>query len=102
MPRNSKFSHELSTLDLDFIVEGTFYPGRPGRVSGPPENCIPDEPDEIDIEKVTLAILPDVDILGIISEQALDTIYAATEEKIAADILDTLEDYPDPDWDIPE
>ena len=36
-------------------LEGTatFYPGRPGRTSGPPERCYPDEPAEVDIQTLT-------------------------------------------------
>lgn len=36
-------------------LEGTanYYPGDPGRTSGPPEKCYPPEPDELEINTLT-------------------------------------------------
>ena len=34
------------------LVSGTYYPGDPGRLFGPPERCYPPEPAEIEVERV--------------------------------------------------
>lgn len=34
------------------IVRGTFTPGHPGRLSGPPESCYPEESSEFEIESI--------------------------------------------------
>lgn len=49
---------ECFGLTLD--AEVTFYPGREGRLSGPPEDCYPSEPDEIEFEKL-VCIVDDLD-----------------------------------------
>lgn len=38
---------------VDVRVEYTYKPAIPGRFYGPPENCFEDEPEEIEIYKVT-------------------------------------------------
>ena len=40
----------VQPLDLDMIVEvtGTYVPAKPGRYTGPPELCFPEEPEEVE------------------------------------------------------
>lgn len=33
----------LTFREIDFTCEGEYFPGTPGKVSGPPEDCIPEE-----------------------------------------------------------
>ena len=35
-------------FDIDWLLEGELTPPRPARLSGPPEDCYPDEPAEWD------------------------------------------------------
>lgn len=35
------------------LVTGTYYPGHPGRVTGPPEHCYPPDPDEYEVASST-------------------------------------------------
>ena len=39
-------------VDHDLVVQFYYTPGRPGKVSGPPEYCYPEEPEEITIEGI--------------------------------------------------
>lgn len=39
---------------LDLIVTLNYYPANPGKIYGPPENCYPPEPAEVDILSVRL------------------------------------------------
>jgi len=39
--------------DFDVLVEYSYTPAQRGRYSGPPEDCYPDEPEEIEIEAIT-------------------------------------------------
>jgi len=71
------------TLELDTKVDYTYNPGCLAYLSGPPEACYPEEPPEVELERVTLQFkipfhLPDgtlihkpieVDILDFISDQ---------------------------------
>jgi hypothetical protein len=38
---------------IDFTIEYEYSPFRPGRYSGPPEDCYPDEPEELEIESLS-------------------------------------------------
>lgn len=47
----------MSTTEINLgpvIISGTYYPGSPGRYTGPPENCYPAEPDEFEPEEARL------------------------------------------------
>ena len=44
-----------------YVASGYYTPGLPGRYSGPPERCYPDEPSEFDVD--TLHIREDDDTL---------------------------------------
>ena len=54
MPRKPTASpFEISWRGLNLSGTATFYAGRPGVTSGPPERCYPDEPPEVDVETLT-------------------------------------------------
>lgn len=38
--------------DMEARIEYSFIPGDPGRLSGPPEDCYPPEPAEVDITSI--------------------------------------------------
>ena len=51
--RSYKFSDEPFEMHgINVLVSGTMYPGDPGRLFGPPEDCWPPEPDELEIDRV--------------------------------------------------
>jgi len=85
-------SHKLS-FTIEWYgneLKGTadFYPGDPGRLSGPPEKCYPPEPDELDIVTLTRNEQDVLFILDceIILEQIHELVYAS---------LPTEPDYPE-------
>lgn len=39
---------KFTEFGLDFEAEIVYWPGTPGRHSGPPENCYPGEPPEVE------------------------------------------------------
>lgn len=38
--------------DDQFVIDATLHPGDPGRYSGPPEHCYPEEPPEVEVHSV--------------------------------------------------
>jgi len=48
------FTITTTIRDEDAVVSFDYYPGDPGRTYGPPENCYPPEPDEIEILSVKI------------------------------------------------
>ena len=50
MARSIRFAQEINVLGLDLKATGIYYPGDPGRVSGPPEKCYPPEAAEAEVE----------------------------------------------------
>lgn len=54
-------------VDVDFH----WSPGTPGYVSGPPEDCYPPEPDEVEINDVTILSVTEIDEDGNETELAL-------------------------------
>ena len=50
----------------DIEVHFTYYPARPGRISGPPEDCYPDEPSEFEIEQI---VYNSVDVTSLFSDE---------------------------------
>jgi hypothetical protein len=44
-------THRFDIEDIEYMVTVSYFdPGRPGRLSGPPEDCYPDDPWEIEFE----------------------------------------------------
>jgi hypothetical protein len=46
------FCEDVEVYGICVRVSGTYIPGDPGRLSGPPEKCWPPEPDEVEIERI--------------------------------------------------
>lgn len=44
--------HELTGVEIELMVKCSVTPGHPGRTYGPPENCYPAEPPEVEDLKV--------------------------------------------------
>jgi len=96
-------SHKL-TFSIEWFgneLKGTadYYPGDPGRVSGPPEKCYPPEPDELDILTLThnghdVHFMLDSET---VLEQIHDLVYATLEQ----DEPDYPEYEPEEPWEDP-
>lgn len=93
----SSFVVEIEVGGLELEVHGDLTLAVPGRISGPPENCFPDEPEEFDINSAFLLVhvaddlSPDakamrtirVDILDLINElDFCDTITRLAYEEL--------------------
>jgi hypothetical protein len=82
--------------EYTFEIEFNYTPFRPGRYSGPPEDCYPDEPEELEITSIKITdcpfISPDVELLPLITDDAMESIYDA----VLSDLPGSLE------VDIPE
>lgn len=48
----------IEIMGVEFLaeVDYSYYPGSPGKVDGPPEDCYPPEPEELDINYVILVV----------------------------------------------
>lgn len=51
---NCTIEMTVGSNDLEFDVEFNFTPGQAGYYSGPPENCYPSIPDELEILSIKL------------------------------------------------
>lgn len=79
--------------ELRFEVTYTHSPFRPGKYSGPPEHCYPDEPEELEIESIFVinspAIPSTIDVRGILSpdflEEVEDQLYDAIHDDTPID-----------------
>ena len=84
--------------EYTFIIEYDYTPPQRGRYSGPPEDCYPDEPEELEITSVKLRdcpfVAPDTELMTFIYSDAMDTLHAA--------VLDHIHDNPDDQGDIPD
>lgn len=94
--------------EQDVAVECRVYPGSPGKTWGPPENCYPPEPAEVEIETVTvdggeydgrqvswkLVKMEDIEANAVMAaeEKAQDEYEAAMEAKAEA-MRDDWDDY---------
>lgn len=68
--------------DTTVSVTFTYWPLIPGRLSGPPENCYPDEGHEVEIDRVMLGPLDITQHIGaadieILTDNLLDDMAAA-------------------------
>jgi hypothetical protein len=57
MPRLSKRQEvilDIQWAGLEWTAKGEYFPGDPGRCSGPPENCYPPEPPEVNLSELKL------------------------------------------------
>ena len=51
--RKFSLATEHLETETELVIYFTFTPGDPGRYSGPPENCYPAEPAEVEFDSVT-------------------------------------------------
>lgn len=49
---SANFSVERDDQEIELVVRGSYSPGSPGKVWGPPEDCYPPEPAEVEIEEI--------------------------------------------------
>jgi hypothetical protein len=47
-----KFCEDVKVYGIKVRVSGVYIPGDPGWLSGPPEDCYPPDPDDVEIERV--------------------------------------------------
>jgi hypothetical protein len=73
------------------LVYGRYFPGDPGRVSGPPEHCYPPEPAEIDVEQLLIDGNP-VDMCAPEYEGIYSELYDAALEQEAGSAQEYYED----------
>ena len=66
----------------DIDVHFTYYPARPGRISGPPEDCYPDEPSELEIEQI---VYNSVNVTNLFSDDDLIEITAIIERLLESE-----------------
>jgi hypothetical protein len=78
---------ELILGDSSAWVEFTYRAGRPGRFSGPPEDCYEDEPEEIEICRAYVNGMW-VDALDCFSQRILDQWAEQISERAAENARD--------------
>lgn len=69
-------SRIITWNNADVKVNFTFSAGRPGKYTGPYEDCYPDEEDEYEIESI---IYEGVDVLPLFSETDYDAVIVELE-----------------------
>ena len=82
-----------TTVELDVDVDASVHLGYPGYLSGPPENCYPEEPTEVESLKVCLSIRGEqIDITKFLSGAAID--------QLKSQCIDALKhEFENDDWD---
>lgn len=86
--------------EVEFVMTYEYSPFRPGRYSGPPEDCYPDEPEELEIESIEhlSSILPDGDLTPILEDNFIELLEdrlldAIHESSLDIDPSDICVDY---------
>ena len=68
--------------EYTLLIECDYSPLRRGRFSGPPEDCYPDEPEELEITSITLLDCPFIatstELLPYFTSDALESLHDAT------------------------
>ena len=82
---------ELEGKEVEVTAEYTYSPGMPGKTSGPPENCYPDEPAECEVEVIYLTA--DKTKTDIMSKLATEQIENVFEEACGRGASSLSEDY---------
>ena len=66
IPEQILYEMDFGPLGEQYVMVGYHYtPAQPGRYSGPPEDCYPDEPDEIDLVAVSCEVLNPIGLMAL-------------------------------------
>lgn len=85
-----KLDYTVEIDDVEYVARVTsYYPGDPGRTSGPPEMCYPPEPPEIEWELWTVDDKPAPD----------EVLTSQREDEITDQLLEWLQEEQDDDYD---
>ena len=76
--------------EVEFVMTYEYTPFRPGRISGPPEDCYPDEPEELEIESIEhiSSILPDGNLMNILEDDFIEHLEDRLLDAIHDDFVD--------------
>lgn len=76
--------------EVEFVMTYEYTPFRPGRFSGPPEDCYPDEPEELEIESIEhiSSILPDGNLMNILEDDFIEHLEDRLLDAIHDDFVD--------------
>ena len=76
--------------EVEFVMTYEYTPFRPGRFSGPPEDCYPDEPEELEIESIEniSSILPDGNLMNILEDDFIELLKDRLLDAIHDDFVD--------------
>lgn len=89
---------EIGEHEIECECEFDFQPFIPGVLSGPPERCYPDEPEDYDPTKLTYSLLGveyDISCLLPLLEDDLDSSFNLWKQKISAEEEDYFDDSDD-------
>ncbi|WP_440466915.1 hypothetical protein ACKI1H_27195 [Pseudomonas sp. YH-1] len=94
-------TYTVSIEQYELTVKVTDYsPGRPGRFSGPWEDCYPDEPEELEFEVVSGLVYDEEGNAEDLGRNGCASVSEMYAEEIEARLLDQLEqDRDDDDYD---
>lgn len=87
---------ELDGQEYEVLVTGNLYPGRPGKYSGPPESCYPDEPPEWEITELKWTEQPHRPLTQDEEDDIFNRSFDLALEEASDDYYDEGYDY-DPD-----
>lgn len=81
---------EFIFQDVAFCATGYYLPGRSAQVSGPPEDCYPEEPAEFDFATLKAETSPGrwVDAMWVLETTLYDDLTDAAIEAIEAESVD--------------
>lgn len=93
-------TYTVSIKQFELNVEVIDYsPGRPGRYSGPWEDCYPDEPEEVEFEVVSGLVYDEEGNAEDLGRNGCASVAEMFAEDIEARILDRIREDRDDDYD---